>query len=170
MSENAVYATYSNQVTLPDVVKALGKQGFYKESIFMMLSPTHPVAEVVRDSDMFRLERGPSMARAGLIGWLTKFGAVVIPTFGFFIRSRKFFRALMEQDGLGGSGPGRTLGYLGFSPEDGERFEDQVRAGGVLLYVSCPERNRAECALELLRTAGAEETGLLLEKTLHATA
>ena len=165
-STSAAYATYPDNVVLNEVVKTLGRRGFNKGSIFMLLSPTHPVAMTVRDSSVGRFEPGSSEATTGLIDWLSRFGAVVIPTFGFFTRSREFFYALaVEQDSVAKSGTRGTLARLGFLQADAERFERRVRAFGVLVYVSCPE-SEAPHALELLRTSGAEEAGLLQGETV----
>ena len=50
---------------------------------------------------------------------------------------------------------------LGFSERDADHVESRMRDVGVLLYVSCPESARSKWALELLRGAGAEESGTL---------
>jgi hypothetical protein len=136
----------------------------------MLLSPKHPMAMIVRESKTNPLGRDASVATAGLIGWLADFGAVVIPTFGFFIRSREFFHALVaERECVAGCGRRGTLVSLGFSQEDAERLEQQVREVGVLVYVTCPEAAQTEWALELLRATGAEEAGLLLREAALET-
>jgi hypothetical protein len=107
-----------------------------------------------------------------MIGWLSKFGAVLIPTVGFFIRSQAFFRALMvarEAPALCGSA--RTLMGLGFSEKDAERFGDQLGNLGVLMYVSCAEGAKTLWAREVLRHTGAQEAATLEEVlTAGATA
>jgi hypothetical protein len=163
MHESAAYGIYPDGVALKEVLQTLGDGGFEKENICMMLSPKHPIATIVRDFSAQPFERESNVVTAGLIGWLSEFGAVVIPTFGFFIRSREFFHALlMEKDSTAGCGSsGGTLSSLGFSSEEAQRFENQVRLDGVLLYVSCPETAQRHWALELLRATGADEAGLL---------
>jgi len=86
---------YSQEVALNEVVHTLNQAGFDNEDICMMLSPTHPIAALVRDASLFNSECASNAVTAGLIGWLSGFGAVLIPTVGFFIRSQAFFRALM---------------------------------------------------------------------------
>jgi hypothetical protein len=159
---SAAYAIYPQSVALNEVLQTLGQGGFDKESICMMLSPTHPIATTVREANMHTFEREANTLTAKLIGWLSEFGAVVIPTFGFFIRSQAFFRALVaEQDSIARCGRSGTLAGLGFSEDDAKRFEHQVREVGALLYVSCPETAQKQWALELMRATGAEEAGLL---------
>jgi hypothetical protein len=158
----AVYAIYPQSIPLKELLQTLAQGGFDKESICMMIAPTHPVAEMVREANMHSFERDAHAASAGLIGWLSEFGAVLIPTFGFFIRSREFFHALVvEQESLAYCGRHGTLVALGFSERDARRFEHHVRESGVLLYVSCANSAQAQWALELMRTWGADEIGLL---------
>src|SRR5258708_27547402 len=91
----AAYGLYSQDVALTDIVRNLNQAGFDNEDICMMLSPAHPIASVVRDASLFNTEREASAVTAGLIGWLSEFGAVAISTVCFFIPSAVFFHALM---------------------------------------------------------------------------
>jgi hypothetical protein len=160
---SAAYAFYPQNVALHEVLQTLGQAGFDKESICMMLSPKHPITTIVRDSSTHGIEQPEKNAvTAGLIGWLSEFGAVLMPTFGFFIRSREFFHALVvEQDSLAGCGQHGTLAGLGFADDDAKRYARQLRDVGVMLYVTSPETARTHWALELLRATGAQEAGLL---------
>jgi hypothetical protein len=160
----AAYGIYSQDVTLTDIVRNLNQAGFANEDICMMLSPGHPIASIVRDASLFNHEREASAVTAGLIGWLSEFGAVLIPTVGFFIRSQAFFHALMgvrEAPALCGNA--KTLVGLGFSEEEAERFEDQLEHLGVLVYVSCAESAKTLWAREVLRHTGAREASTLVE-------
>ena len=123
----AAYGLYSRDVVLTDIVRNLNQAGFENEDICMMLSPAHPIASIVRDASLFNTERETSAVTAGLIGWLSEFGAVLIPTVGFFIRSQAFFHALMvAREAPALCGNAKTLVGLGFSEEEAERFEDQI--------------------------------------------
>jgi hypothetical protein len=169
----AAYGLYPQDVALADVVGALNSAGFENESICMMLSPTHPIASLVRDASVFNSESESNSATAALIGWLSEFGAVMIPTVGFFIRSQTFFHALMvarETPALCENS--RTLSGLGFSDNDADRFENQLREVGVLVYVACPESEKMTWACELLRHTGAREASTLNSRisALAATA
>jgi hypothetical protein len=158
----AAYGIYPHRVALNQVLKTLNHAGFNNESICMMLSPAHPIASVVREANVLNAEREKSVVSAGLIGWLAKIGAVVIPSVGFFIRSREFFRAVVaEKDSMAPCGSSRTLMGLGFTEREAQRFENRLRDLGALVYVSCPETSKTEWALQLLRGTGAEETGTL---------
>lgn len=160
----AAYGIYSHDVALADIVHTLNQAGFDNEDICMMLSPTHPIASVVRDASVFNTEKDDSAATAGMIGWLSAFGAVLIPTVGFFIRSQAFLHALMETRGTPAlCGNANTLVGLGFPENDAERFEDQLRRLGVLVYVSCSESNKTLWAQEVLKHTGAVESATLHE-------
>jgi hypothetical protein len=158
----AAYGLYAQDVALADVVHTLNSAGFENESICMMLSPTHPIASQVRDASVFNSECKSSTVTAALIGWLSEFGAVMIPTVGFFIRSQTFFHALMVARGTPAlCENSRTLSGLGFSDDDADRFENQLREVGVLVYVACPESEKMTWACELLRHTGAREASTL---------
>jgi hypothetical protein len=161
----AAYGIYSPDIALTDIVRNLNQAGFENESICMMLPPGHPIASIVRDASLFNSEKEASAVTAGLIGWLLEFGAVLIPTVGFFIRSQAFFHALtVEREAPALCGKARTLVGLGFSQEEAERFEDQLGTLGVLVYVSCAESAKTLWAREVLRHTGAQEAATLEER------
>jgi len=166
VNEAAAYGMYHLSVALPDVVNTLNRAGFEKEKICMVLSPAHPMAAVVRDARIGT----ESALSARMIGWFSEFGAVMIPTIGFFIRSKEFFQALMvKQDFTPVCGESKTLLGLGFSETDARRLGHELDGVGALVYVACPESASAEWAIELLRRTGAQEAASL-EKAKSAGA
>src|ERR1700686_573570 len=159
----APHTMYPRNVALPDVVSALNQAGFGNEDICMVLSPAHPVASAVEDATIGNVAREQSATSARVIGWFSELGAVVIPTVGFFIRSQAFFQALLGEQNLPtlSRGSGTLLG-LGFSEDEARRLGHQLcDVSGALVYVSCPERSKADGAIELLRRAGAKEAASL---------
>ena len=153
----AAYGLYPQSAGLQNVMQTLLRGGFHKESICMMLPAEHPIATVVRRASADAVEGPGNAEAAGLIRWLSEFGAVLIPQFGFFIRSQEFFRTLM-----GGDIPScSTLAALGFSDDKVKSLSNAMENPGVLLYLSCPEKTKSGWALELLRGTGAQEAGLL---------
>ncbi len=168
-SGTAAYGMYSRHAALPDIVHALNGGGFENEDICMVLSPAHPAASAMRDTTMVTGEKEERAKSALTIGWFSEFGAVVIPTVGFFIRSQAFFRALVvEQNFLGLSRAPGTLADLGFPEHDAKRLGRELSYVGALVYVSCREPGNAERASELLHRAGAREAASL--GTLNAAA
>jgi hypothetical protein len=158
VSGTAAYGMYSSHVPLPDIVGSLNRGGFNNEDICMVVSPAHPIANVVRDAKIVDGTSDDSAANARTIQWFTELGAVVIPTVGLFIRSQVYFRALLiEQDFSTLSRDSRTLAGLGFPEREAERLAPLVSGIGAMVYVSCAERSQADSAVELLRRTGASE-------------
>ena len=163
----AAYGMYPDRIALNQVLKTLNQGGFSNEKICMMMSPVHPIASVVREAKVLGDNRQASAVTAGLIGWLSEFGAVVIPTVGFFVRSCEFFDAIVEgKSPMGRCGGSSTLEGLGFPPLDAERLERQIKRAGVLVYISCRDNSKAKWALDLLSGTGAAESGALNQEEL----
>jgi hypothetical protein len=170
LNKAAAYGMYSHDVALNEVVHTLNQAGFDNEDICMMLSPTHPIAGRVRDASLFNSECEANAVTAALIGWLSGFGAVLIPGVGFFIKSQVFFHALMvSREAPAICGNAKTLVGLGFSDDEADRFEGQLRQVGVLVYISCPDGAKTTWAREVLRHTGARESATLDER-MAATA
>src|ERR1700676_2455831 len=91
----AAYGMYSQDVALNDVVHTLNQAGFDNQDICMMLSPSHPIAALVRDASLFNSECEANAVTAGLIGWLSGFGAVLVLTVVFFMKCYAVLHALM---------------------------------------------------------------------------
>jgi len=68
----AAYGLYPRDVALQEIVHTLNDAGFGKEDICVMLSPTHPIATVVREASIFNADREATATTAGLIGWLSE--------------------------------------------------------------------------------------------------
>lgn len=158
----AAYGMYPRTVALSEVVGALKMAGFDKEDICMVLSPAHPDAAALRDASLFNAEEATSVSSARLIRWFLGFGAVIIPTIGFFARSQRFLQALMGEQSLPALSRGsRALLSLGFSQDDAKRLGYQLCDVGALVYVSCHESAKTSGAIELLRRTGAREAASL---------
>jgi hypothetical protein len=168
---NAAYGVYTEDVPVTDVVLALNHAGFHNEEICLMLARTHPLSTIVREAGLLNANREASALAADVIDWLSGFGAV-IRTFGFFIRSRTFLRALettRKSPALCGSS--ETFIGLGFSEEDAERLEVQLSQARVLVYVACSESGKATWTKEMLDRLGAQETAeLYLGQTIEMAA
>lgn len=167
MTGTAAYAMYSRDVELPEVVGALNQAGYGKEAICMVLSPAHPDASAVRDASAFNAE-GPRGAR--MIGWFSEFGAVIIPTIGFFIRSQAFFQALVSEQCPTLSRGSGTLVGLGFSPDDARRLGHALSDVGALVYVHCQSGTPLKAAVDVLRRMGAREAASLKPRALSMAA
>ena len=158
----AAYGMYSRNVALPDVVGALNKAGFTNQDICMILSPAHPDAAAIHETNVFNAPKADSTMTARMIGWFSKFGAVVIPTVGLFVRSHAYLQALLSEQNVPSVSQGcRTLIGLGFSQDDAKRIGSRLSDVGALVYVSCKESEKALRVIELLRRTGAHEAASL---------
>jgi hypothetical protein len=163
MNTQAAYGVYPHDAALQQVVQTLNRCGFGKEDICMMVAPKHPLATVVREANILQAERGAGAATAGLMAWLMKLGAVMIPGVGLFIRSKAFLETLMASQESSPYARSNGLVELGFSERDAERFESELGDTGILVYVACPGRSGAIKAAEVLRLTGAYESAALEE-------
>ena len=124
-----------------------------------MLAPTHSMAGIVRDANLRRQEREACAVSTDVIVWLSEFGAVVIPSVGFFIRSQPFFHVLVTARGAPAlCGDSKTLAGLGIPGTDAARFEAQLQRTAFLVYVAALNRAKVQWALQLERITGAEES------------
>ena len=161
MNTAAAYGIYPRNVALPEVVGALNSAGYGKEDICMVLSPAHPDAAAVRDANVLDAGRDDSTLSTRMIAWFSGFGAVVIPTVGFFVRSQPFLQALFADQSVSSLSRGsHTLVGLGFSQDDAKRLDHQLCDVGAMVYVACRERSHAD-VIELLRSLGAREAASL---------
>ncbi len=166
----AAYGMYSRNVALPDVVGALNKAGFTNQDICMILSPAHPDAAAIHDANVFTARETDTTVTARMIDWFSRFGAVVIPTVGLFVRSHAYLQALLNEQNIPSLSQGcRTLIGLGFSQDDAKRLGSRLSDVGALIYVSCRESEKALRVIELLRRTGAHEAASL-ESLRAATA
>lgn len=165
----AAYGVYGEDVDVAEVVRTLRDAGFENEDICVVLAPTHPIAEIVRSASVLAHKCEDRTTTAGLIGWLSGLGAVVIPKVSFFIRSRTFFDALVVAKVVPGLSSSPTLMCLGLPDTDAERLEARLAGAGFLVYVISPQSARAKWAVELLRATGAQETAAL-ERVPHVGA
>jgi len=169
MNGTAAYGMYARNVALPEVVYALNKAGFTNQDICMVLSPAHPDAAVLNDAGTFDAPEMDRTITARMIEWFSRFGAVVIPTVGLFVRSQSYLQALLAEHNIPSASQGcRTLIGLGFSQDDAKRLGHRLSDVGALVYVACKEGDKARGVIELLRRTGAQEASSL--ETLKAVA
>lgn len=153
----AAYGLYPASIALPDVVETLNRGGFENSDICMVLSPAHPNADCVSESDIF-LDASERAMSARMIKWFSKLGAVLIPTVGCFVHSETFLTALNSDSSTSTLSRGsKILLELGFSLSDAKRLGHQLHDFGALVYVSCRRGTQTSGAIELLRDAGARE-------------
>lgn len=153
----AAYGLYPASVALPDIVGTLNRGGFDDADICMVLSPAHPDADCVLESDILRNASDRAMS-ARMIKWFSRLGAVLIPTVGCFVRSEAFLTAVTSDSSASTLSRGsKILLDLGFSMADAKRLGSQLHDFGAIVFVACRQSSQANGAIELLRGAGAKE-------------
>lgn len=161
-NQAGAYGVYPQDVRLEEVVGTLNDAGFRSEDLCVVLAPTHPIASIVRDAGLLTSEPGSDLAAVGMLAWLTKFGAVIIPNIGFFVGAGMFLHALVAADDR--VTPCDQVGVLfglGIPEAEAIRFGRRLSEDGVLIYVSSDQPARSEWAREVMRRTGAEEAAAL---------
>ena len=137
----------------------------------MVLSPAHPNAVPLHDAAAFNVPEADSTLSARMIDWFSKFGAVVIPTVGLFVRSHAYLQALLNDENVPSVSQGcRTLLGLGFSQDDAKRLGHRLCDVGALIYVTCKEADKAKRVIELLQRTGAQEAARVKKLAAVASA
>ena len=159
----AACGVYSSKVELQHVIETLNQAGFSNEDILLLLAPAHPLAGLVRDLKLVAPETSHA-ASSELINWLLRFGAVVIPQVGLFIRSRDFLHKLLVEPITSSClGNAAALVNLRIPERDAQRFGGLISDTGGFVYVSCEQDTQSRWAREILSNTGAEEACCLQE-------
>lgn len=156
----AAYGLFPMAADLPQVVEALQSAGFPPTDICLVVTPEHPISDAVREVRIGSAWLPSAAGFVDTVGWLSHFGAVVIPGVGFFVGSPAFLKALMANTNAGASGTG-VLSSLGLPTADLPRFEKRVQRDSFLVYVRCEDPARSFWAHEILARLNAVDTGLL---------
>ena len=162
--KTAAYGVFSLKTGLEDVLKSLNSAGFQREDICVFLSPTHPIADGVRNlkAPSSSFTRDIDLGR--MFSWVSTLGCVIIPGVGFVVGSHDYLRALGQGDcAPDATGNGAALVSLGIPHDDAARYETRLRRDANLVFVSCDGVARSEWAREILRRMRAEEVCVLGE-------
>jgi hypothetical protein len=158
----AAYGVYSQQVQLQTVVATLNQAGFRNQDICLLLAPAHPITTRVHDIRSLVDESDSSAVLAGLVGWLSRLGAVSVSGVGLFIRSRAYLQALMDASEMPATNRNRrALANLGIPEQEAERLGKRISDDGGLIYVACEGTSESQRVMDILRNTGAQETSCL---------
>ena len=163
MTGVAAFGIYPPNVDLENVAQTLNQAGFSNENICLLLAAGHPLATLVRDLKLLSSEADHA-ASSGLMRWLLRLGAVVIPGVGFFIRSRDFLHQLMVAPKTSScAGSAASLINLHVPEKEATRLAEFMSDTGGLVYVRSDQVAQSQWAREILRQTGARETSCLQE-------
>jgi hypothetical protein len=163
-STTAAYAIYPMAVEIDQIIDALNGAGCRDEDLCLLLTPTHRLAQAVKDARAAAKVLNSDPTMSGLLQWLSRFGAVIIPGVAFFVSSRVFLRAVLAPcPATHNSAYADSLIGLGLPPQEADRYGHRLRLDAIVLFVCCSGAARAHWIRELLRTTGAEEAACLQE-------
>ena len=165
----AAYGLFPMATDLPQVVEALQAAGFPPTDICLVVTPEHPISDAVREVRIGSAWMPSAAGFVDTVGWLSRFGAVVIPGVGFFVGSHLFLKALVSNASTEASGNG-VLAGLGLPASDIPRYEKRVLRDSFLVYVLCEDAARSSWAREILARMNAAHTRLLGEEQVFASA
>jgi len=163
-STTAAYAIYPMGVEIDQIIDALNSEGCRDEDLCLLLTPTHRLAQAVGDARVAPNVLNSDPPTSGLLQWLSRFGAVIIPGLAFFVSSRVFLRAVLAPCPANhNSAYADSLIGLGLPPQDADRYGHRLGLDSIMVFVCCSGAARAHWIREILRTTGAEEAVCLQE-------
>jgi len=163
-STTAAYAIYPMGVEIDQIIDALNSEGCRDEDLCLLLTPTHRLAQAVRDARVAPNVPNSDPPTSGLLQRLSRFGAVIIPGLAFFVSSRVFLRAVLAPCPANhNSAYADSLIGLGLPPQDADRYGHRLGLDSIMVFVCCSGAARAHWIREILRTTGAEEAVCLQE-------
>jgi hypothetical protein len=158
----AVYGVFRERTSLEDAVGALKEFGFRNADISILL-PRGETSDVFAHELSTKASVGASSgavagaAIGGILGWLVGVGSIIIPGLGVFLAAGPIVSALAGA-GMTSALGGLTGGLVGIQiPEyEAQRYEAEVKAGGMLLGVHVDDAYWAQKATAILGTFGAD--------------
>ena len=160
-THTATFAVLAGRHHAEVAVEALVESGFSANTISVLLPATVP-REAAREKSLSR-----ESDTANPLGWLTSMGALTVPGLGPFLVAGPL---MMSLDGAGGLAD--VLVQHGMSDYESRRYQNRIRAGGVLLSVLCDKSEDARVAKDVLEQTGAQDVAVVgdagrVERTLE---
>lgn len=164
--QTAAFGLYLPDVDLQALVHDLGQAEFPHEDVCVVLPTSHPSAETLNALKTGTCKPDSVSRIQGVLSWLNKFGAVVIPTVGLFFGGNGFVGTLFA-DNRKQRTCNSLLHSLGIPQSNANRYEDWVKQGGSVVYVCCDDVDRMHKACDMLDEADAEEVSWIDEAAVY---
>ena len=161
--KTAVFGIYQNRNQAERSVDDLLRAGFVNDDISVLLPDNRGSKDFAHEKNT----KAPEGATAGVatggaiggtLGLLAGIGALAIPGVGPLIAAGPIMAALA---GLGvGGAVGGLIGALvgmGIPEYEAKRYEERIKAGGVLLSVHCDTSEDITRAKDVLKHTGAQD-------------
>jgi hypothetical protein len=165
LSQTAAYGIYPMKACVQEIVASLHDAGCSAQDVCLLLTPSHPMAQAVRDAKISSASLNSDMTPASdLLQWLSRLGAVVIPGVAFFVGSRAFLRAVLAPcPASSSSASAERLIGLGLAEDEAERYANRLSRDGIMIFASCKGEAQSQWIREVLRNTGADEACCLRE-------
>jgi len=153
-THTAIFEILASRYHAEVAVDALVQSGFAASEISVLLPATVP-REAAREKYLT-----PESDTMSPLGWLIGMGALAVPGLGPFLVAGPLMASLDT------AGPGGLAGALvlnGMPDYDARRYQNRVRAGGVLLSVLCDKSEEARTAKDVLEQTGAQDVAAVGE-------
>lgn len=175
--KRSVFGLADNERQAQRIVDQLLVAGFDNDAISIILADAHRVngqgfsKGAVGHEKHTKAPEGATTGAVsggilgGSIGLLAGLGALAIPGLGPFIAAGPIMAALAGTGLFGGLGMlvGALVG-MGIPEYEAKRYEDHLKAGGVLISVHTDSSEEVERATDLLKNEGAKDISTSYEK------
>ena len=162
----AVYGVYSDREHVEKAVDRLRKEGFLSNDISVVFPDRDMNKEFALEKNTKAPEGamtggGTGLLVGGTLGWLVGIGTLAIPGVGPLLAAGPIVAALAGA-GVGGAVGGIAGGLIGLGlPEiEARRYEEEIKAGRILISVHCESVHAAQGARKVLEDSGAKDVFL----------
>jgi hypothetical protein len=162
----AVYGVYSDRDHVEKAVDRLRKEGFLSNDISVVFPDRDMNKEFALEKNTKAPEGamtggGTGLLVGGTLGWLVGIGTLAIPGVGPLLAAGPIVAALAGA-GVGGAVGGIAGGLIGLGlPEiEARRYEEEIKAGRILISVHCESVHAAQGARKVLEDSGAKDVFL----------
>jgi len=163
--QTAAYGIYPTEARVQEIIASLRDAGCSAEDVCLLLAPSHPMAQAVRDAKITSASLTSDVTPASdLLQWFSRLGAVVIPGVAFFVGSRAFLRAVLAPcPASSSSASAERLMGLGLSENEAERYANRLSHDGIMIFASCNGDEQSRWIRDVLQNTGADEACCIQE-------
>lgn len=165
-----VYGVYADREHVEKTVDRLRKEGFLSKDISVVFPDRDMNKEFALEKNTKAPEGamtggGTGLIVGGALGWLVGIGTLAIPGVGPLLAAGPIVAALAGA-GVGSAVGGIAGGLIGLGvPEiEARRYEEEIKAGRILVSVHCESVHAAQGARKVLEDSGARDVFLSGEK------
>jgi hypothetical protein len=161
----AVYGIYRNRSMVENAVEVLKDEGFRNTDISVLFPENGGTKEFAIEKETKSPEgaaagAGTGAVVGGALGWLAGIGLLAIPGLGPFMAAGPIMAAFAGAGagGLAGGITGALIG-LGIPEYEANRYEGQVKEGGILLSIHADDKEWKNKGRDILKRTGADDIG-----------